>query len=457
MMRSVSGQFAALIFALQVGLVFSLLAYVQWSASEQIERDHTEFVTELRDNWIELYAEHGADGLAATIRIRTQAGGWANGVVLMASADGTPIAGNLNVWPQSVPPQSDWHAIDLQTHDVAQPLHIGLTTTRLPGGEWLLTGWKLDDHLRLSQTLQTEVLTSLLVALPIALLGALTMSWLLNRRLALINNTAQAVAGGDMSRRTVRDMSLDSFDRLAGNVNAMLDRSTELVSQMRLVTEGVSHDLRSPLTRVVSRLEQAEAVVKEPEAQAALASMRSEIDTLLNILATALQISRAEAGIGVEQFTTVQIHELLDALAELFEPAAEERGIAISVAVPDELSGFLHRQLMSQALANLIDNIFRHANGATMIALVARHTGGGIVIEITDDGHGMPEARREELRRRFLRTVSARSSDGSGIGLTLVAAIARLHGGRLELDEAMPGLRARILVPDRPRAAMSKS
>lgn len=446
---SVTTQLVALIFLLQLALTIVLLAYVQWSAGQQLRRDQQAYVAGLRDTLVEIYSEEGVTRLGSTIEARVGTGGWADGAVLLARADGTPIAGNLRAWPAVIAPETKWRAISLYREGETRPERIGLSATRLRGGERLLTGWVLDDDVRLVRSFEAAALAALLLAIPLALLTAVVLGRILSRRLAAVSDTTRAVAAGDLSRRAPSDGSGDAFDELARGVNAMLDRVEGLVSELRLVTDGLAHDLRSPLTRVRSRLEQATAKVSERDALAALGDAQAELGSLLTMLSTALQISRAEAGIGTDQLAPVLLSELLDDIADLYGPVAEDSGFALTVEAPAGLSARLHRELTGQAIANLIENALRYAAGGTRISLAARRTPDGVALTVADNGPGIPAARRDEARRRFVRLDPARSAAGSGLGLALVDAVARLHGGRLDLGDAGPGLSATLFFPDR--------
>lgn len=448
---SVTSQLVTMIFVLQLLLTIVLLGYVQWAADQQLRREQRAYVGELRDTLSEIYVQDGPAGLADAIEARVGTGGWANGAVLLTSSDGTPIAGNLRAWPGIMPVGVGWQELDLYRENGARPERIGLSTMRLAGGERLLTGWVLDDDVRLRRSVEGAMLAALLLAVPIALLSAIGLGQVMGRRLRAISGTTLAVAEGDLTRRVPRDGSGDAFDALAMQVNAMLDRVEALVSELRLVTDGLAHDLRSPLTRVQSRLEQASAAVSDGAALAAIGDAQAELGVLLRILSTALQISRAEAGIGTDQLTEVSVAEFLEEIAELYGPVAEDSGFALEVAAPPELRASLHRELTGQAVANLLENALRHARGGHMIRLAGERVAEGVALAVTDDGPGIPEGLRGEARRRFVRLDPARSETGSGLGLALVEAVARLHGGRLDLEDARPGLRAVLILPDRQR------
>lgn len=443
---SVTSRLVALLFLVQLALTLVLLVYVQWSAGQQLRRDQQAYVADLRQTLTGIHAREGAEGLGAAIEARVGTGGWADSVVLLTEPDGRPIAGNLRAWPAVIAPVTSWREIQLYRVGAARPERIGLAAVRLPDGKRLLTGWVLDDDLRLSRSFEEAMLAALLLAVPIAFLSALALGRLLSARLDAISGTTLAVAGGDLSRRVPRDGSGDAFDDLAMRVNAMLDRIEELLSELRLVTDGLAHDLRSPLTRVRSRLEQALGATRDPATIAAIGDAQNELAALLQMSSTALQISRLEAGIGQDQFIAVDAAELLEDIAELYGPVAEESGFKLVHQASPGLRVRLHRELVGQAIANLIENALHYATGGTRIAITADPAGSGVAITVSDDGPGIPVELRDQARRRFVRLDPARRETGSGLGLSLVEAVARMHGGRLELSDAAPGLRATIIL-----------
>jgi signal transduction histidine kinase len=220
-----------------------------------------------------------------------------------------------------------------------------------------------------------------------------------------------------------------------------------LVGELRLVTDGLAHDLRSPVTRLRSALERAAAEAHEPAVLAALERAGAEAESLMSMLTTALQISRAEAGIGRDRFEATDIGGLIDELVELYGPLAEEHGFELVAEAPKGLFRELHRELVGQALGNMIDNAIKYATGGNRILLFARPHRSGLSIGVCDNGPGIPVERHEDARRRFGRLDPARGTAGSGLGLALIEAVARLHGGHMQLLPAEPGLCVSIDLP----------
>jgi signal transduction histidine kinase len=252
-----------------------------------------------------------------------------------------------------------------------------------------------------------------------------------------------------MSRRVgLRRTGGDAFDRLGARVDGMLERIERLVSELRVVTDSVGHDLRSPLMRLRSRAEQAAAAADPAQRDTALTGVLAEADIMLRMLSTLLEISRAEAG-RTGTFQRVDLAEILEELGELYAPVVEDAGATLSVELPAEpLSARpVHRELLSQALANLIDNALKYAPGTQIRLSLARTPGGGIALSVADEGPGIAEADRAAALARFGRLDDARGQSGAGLGLALVDSVARLHNGRLSLGDNSPGLVAAIDLP----------
>ncbi|MFM7348974.1 MAG: ATP-binding protein [Erythrobacter sp.] len=272
---------------------------------------------------------------------------------------------------------------------------------------------------------------------------------LIENRARGIAEVAERVGRGDFGSRIAVTGSRDAFDRLAAALNEAFARIELLVSELRTVTDGLAHDLRSPITRLGHALDAARRSTDSPETLAALERAGRETEGLEHILGTALQIVRLEAGIGRDRFAPLDIGEVLHELAELFEPAAEEAGFAIVVEAPAHLFIDGHRHLIAQAIGNLIDNAMHYAQGGRRIAVSAARAGEGrVVVSVADDGPGIPAERRADALRRFGRLDPARHQPGSRLGLSLVAAAAALHGGSFELGDAEPGLVARLTLGD---------
>ena len=321
-------------------------------------------------------------------------------------------------------------------------------TLRPIGRLWLLTGRRLDlveaERRAIESALAVAVLLSLVLGIGAGLVLARYVGVRLNRIAAVI----EAAGEGDLSRRVpVAASRRDAFDRLANQLNLMLGKLERLMVELRLVTDSLAHDLRSPLTRLRTKTEQAVLIADPAAREAALGGLLAETDLVMRMLTMLIEISRSEA-VSRDRFILVEPAELVEEIAELYEPVAEEAGldfvVAIDAAAPAML---LHRELLSQAITNLIDNALKHAAGGGVVTLRLTMLPHAIAIQVEDRGIGIAEADRAQALKRFGRLDAARTTPGAGLGMALIEAVARLHNGRFELADNGPGLIARIVLP----------
>ena len=446
MLRSTIARFIVLIFLSQLALTSGVLYFVRQSSEATLLAEQKELVGGLRDDLVAGYREGGERQLIELIGARLQAVETEVPVILLIRGNGTILAGNLGGWPTVVPKPTTWKAIRLYRTGSDHPEPMGVISTPIGSGEFLLTGHVIDGSVRLKNLNREAMIGALLLAIPLALLLAVLLGRMINGRVRRIAATAEAVGAGDLSHRISFDGSGDSFDALGHGVNAMLDRIETLVGELRIVTDGLAHDLRSPITRLKSTLERAIINTHDPQALAALQKVSAESDTLLAMLSTALQISRAEAGIGRERFIETDVAAMLADLVELYGPVAEEQGMVLSCNTSGEPTVSLHRELIGQALGNLIENAIKYAQGGRKIALAATLTRDRVTLSVADDGPGIPEDRRSDALKKFSRLDPARTISGSGLGLSLVEAVARLHGGDIAIEDNAPGLKVVLTI-----------
>ena len=402
-----------------------------------------------RDDLIDDYRQLGLPGLIEAIDYRLKARDDRNFIVLLKAPDGKRLAGNLREWPATVADTAHWRQRSLTREGATAAEPMGVVTARLPGGYALLTGETLEAQRQLAEASETAFFYALAVGLLIAALMAALVAWILARRIDVFSRAANAFVGGKLDTRVERDETGDAFDRLALSINAMFGRIAGLVRELRMVTDSMAHDLRSPVSRMKARLEQALGRTKDAEAQAAIAGAIEEADSLHRLLDTALEISRAEAGIGRDQFTRFALRPMLDDMAEVYGPLAEDRGFAMVVDAPAQLDIFAHRELLVRALSNLVDNALKYAAGGSTIRIGA-HPMDGTTIDLTvgDDGPGLTSEQMAEAAQRFVRLDPARGGTGAGLGLSLVETIAHLHGGTMRLESHSPhGLLVRLALP----------
>jgi signal transduction histidine kinase len=276
-----------------------------------------------------------------------------------------------------------------------------------------------------------------------------------------MTGTTQTIMAGDLGGRLPIAGTGDEIDRLAGNLNAMLERIEALMRGLKEVSDNIAHDLKTPLTRLRNRAEEALRAAKgEDDYRAALEATIEESDGLIKTFNALLMIARAESGQGREDMDDVDAAEIARGVADLYEPVADDKGLGLTIDAPQPATVRGNRELISQALANLVDNAIKYAepgsaavNGAPApIEITARGEGDKILLSVADHGPGIPPDDRGRVVDRFVRLERSRSLPGSGLGLSLASAVAHLHGGELRLEDNKPGLRVVIALP---RAAPS--
>ncbi len=442
--RSTIGRFVGLAFLCQFLVTGGVLLFVQQASQRTVVAADRDAVHDLRDELLRVARERGAAGLRQDIERRLPTVRSERIVLLLTDAQGRIVAGNLGAWPTTITDNTPWRTIELYRIGGEQPEPIGVSTSRLPDGGRLLAGIVTSHSLQLTRIYEEALTIAFLMSLLLTLIIAILLGRVLTRQISAIADTANAVAVGAFHRRVATDGSGDAFDRLGLSINAMLERIDALVSQLRMMTDGLAHDLKSPVTRLLSVVEQASTQTRDDQALDALEKVHREAQTLQGMLSTALLISRTEAGFGSDRMRDTPIAELLEDLAEVYGPLIEDSGFTLHVAAPAGLAFPLHRELVSQAIANLIENALKYAEGGDRIALDAAMDGDALTISVSDNGPGIPADQHEAAMKRFGRLDPSRTKPGSGLGLSLVEAVARLHHGALLLGDAAPGLRATL-------------
>lgn len=450
--QSTAAKFIALYLAVNLVAALPIFAYIYQSTDRLVLKELRDIV---EDETKLVRAEYEVAGLPAAIRAidqRIDSGAAAHGAFLLADSTGQPLAGNLKSWPPTLQGSSPWSELLLYRKGHDRPERIGLTVTDLPSGHRLLVGWVMDDRRRLREALAMALAGAFLLAIPVALLGAGALLHFMNRRVRAIASVAARVAAGDLDNRIATSGGNDPFDQLAVALNAMLERLERLVGELRIVTDGLAHDLRSPLTRIRAAVDRALTAESSPGREQALEAVSAQVETMLRMLTATLEVSRAEAGIGRESFEAFDLAHLARDLCEMYHPLAEERGVRMSLRAPDNLPFHGNRELIGQALSNLIDNALKYGASGGSIDMVLERRDNRLRLSVADRGAGIKPEQREEALLKYRRLDAARATEGTGLGLALVAAVARLHNGEILLEDNAPGLRAVLALPDSPRA-----
>lgn len=448
MLRSATTRLVAAHLLLVAASTALVLGFLYWQIGGVIDAEQRAVVEAEIAGLVDAYDRGGAAALAAAVSQRLANPPDRDAVYLLATAKGERIVGNLKRWPPTVAPGAGWTTLELYRTDRTRATEISALALQMPRGELLMVGRDVEARAAFDKTLWR----ALLWALGAITLLAVGTGWLLSRlvsgRIGEIDGAARAIMAGALDRRVALRGTRDEFDRLAATLNAMLDRIERLVRDLRTVTDSLAHDLRSPLGRLVRHLEAAADEEAPPEArQGRIEQALREAEGVLATATALLDISRIDAGIGAEQFTEVELGRLAADVAELYEAAAEERGLRLAVATTPGLVVRGHDQLLALAVSNLVDNALKHAPAGSAIDIAARLEDGQPAVIVGDRGPGIPADDRTRALGRFVRLDPSRGTPGAGLGLALVAAVARMHGAEILLAENGPGLRAILRFP----------
>jgi signal transduction histidine kinase len=443
----------------------SLLGYFAWNTRRLITEQITSTVNAETGEISDIYGRRGLRGLVFTIENRALRPG-AN-LYLVTTPTGQAIAGNIGSLAAGVMGTSGWSETAyrrLDDQDTAD--HNALVrVTELTSGFRLLIGRDLEERRRLFGIVAKAAQWSILVVVVLGLGGGIFAARRVLRRIDAMTGTTQRIMAGDLTGRLPVGRSGDELDRLAENLNAMLERIEALMMGLKEVSDNIAHDLKTPLTRLRNRAEEALAKSgNEAEYRTALERTIEESDGLIRTFNALLMIARAESGQARDNMGDFDAADVANGIHELYEPLAEDDGMTLRVkTAPAPLHG--NRELISQALANLVENAIKYGKpvaaaqplGADAVAgggnkeilIEARSDGGQVLLSVTDHGPGIPEADRRHAVERFVRLEASRTQPGSGLGLSLASAVATLHGGDLTLSDARPGLRATLAIPAR--------
>jgi signal transduction histidine kinase len=363
--------------------------------------------------------------------------------------DGREVMGNLQTVPPTVIPLEEGYQNRLiRLRGQTTPREAALAIHHLPTGQWIISGRIAGEGLAIRQTIERSLLIALIVAVLLGLFCGLILAHYVGRRISDIATVANRISARDLSQRVPLSGAGDAFDQLGQQINAMLDRIGALMGELRLLTDSLAHDLRSPVSRLRAAAHAAAESPDPSEQEELLGSVIRQADSLMRILSAVLEISRSEALTGRKQFNWFDVGELAAELTEMYDPLAEEGGARLDYDRPARpVPLFGHRQLLAQALSNLLENAIRYGSAGGEIRVSVGPGERLIRVEVADRGPGIPAERRDEARRRFGRLDSSRSDEGAGLGLALAEAIAHLHEGRLMLEDNGPGLLTVLELP----------
>ncbi|MGI9452157.1 MAG: ATP-binding protein [Geminicoccaceae bacterium] len=428
----------------------ALLGYLYFATAGFMTQQTEETIQAEIEGLAEQYNNQGIQRLRQVIAQRSEAQPNRASIYLLIDPLGRRIAGNLDIWP----PEAKWGEEGWLTFAVAvRPDGVNVQNRRAvaqrfwltgPAGRYhLLVGREVEDRLQLQTKIKHALSWGVGLTLLLGLAGGLLMSRGLLRRVDAINRTTEQIMAGDLSQRiSLKAARGDEFDQLASNLNAMLDQIERLLEGMQRVTDNIAHDLRTPLNRMRSRIEVALLGDSQDETlRPVLEQTLADAETMIGTFNALLDIARAEAGSERAAFEQVTLSDLIRDMADFYRPLGEEKSQTISVASLSDVNVQANRHLLSQALANLLDNAIKYTPEGGDIELSLDD---GPMITIADSGPGIPIEDREHVLERFVRLDETRTTPGNGLGLSLVNAVAKLHGATLILGDNEPGLRVSL-------------
>ena len=441
LLRSVSFRLTLIYMLFFGGSAAILLGFLYLAAADTLSNQVDATIEADIKGLAEQYELLGTAGVASIISERTRRDQGGRTVYLLADPMRRPLVGNLSNWPSVDPDKRGWIEFELQDRGSpdGQTYLARARPFVLQGGLNLLVGREVRELVQTREMVINTVIWGVPITLVLALFGGFMISRSTTRRLETINATSRQIAEGALDERIPTRGTDDEFDRLAIQLNKMLDRNQSLMEGLRHITDNIAHDLRTPLTRLRGSLEGLnQNGLPAEDRLIGVEGAIEEADTLLSIFNALLRITQIEAGNRRENFANVDLAEVLTDVADLYEPVAQEKGLKLVLCCDATPPIEGDRDLLFQAVANLADNAIKYSPPNGTIELQSADS----TITVSDNGPGIPNEMREVVFRRFFRAEAARNTPGSGLGLSLVKAVAQLHGGSIRLKNNRPGLRA---------------
>ncbi len=434
------------IYALLLTLSATALAvFLWWATAGLLDRQTEAAINADAQGLSERWADGGLAALVVTIDERLAQNIDDDAIYLLVDPQNKRIAGNLAAWPPSVTEAGPWYGLPVTRAGLKSVANV--QRYDLPGGYRLLIGRDVQVRAQLRALLADALLWAIIVVLLMATIGALVVRSLFRRTLANVSATASAIAAGDFAQRVRLTGRGDEFDQVADVINDMLDRIGRLMDGVRQVSNAIAHDLRTPITRARTRLEDAALHAETPDdLRAAIERATVDLDGIVAVFQALLRIAEIEAGSRRSSFAKLDLVPLLAEVGDLYGAVAEDRGLVLRVETPDAVPAYGDKAMIQQAIANLVDNAMKFSPKDGTVRLSAS-VSAMVFVAVGDQGPGIALDERDKATDRFYRGESARSTPGSGLGLSLVLAVAHLHGGELRLEDNEPGLRAVLVLP----------
>ncbi len=445
-LRSSTFRLAILYVCLFGASVAGLFGYVYWSTTKYVKQRYDTMILSDRRALLATFARSGLDGLARELKDHADKSPLDGDIYLLADANYVPIAGNLKDWPAAARAGDGWIEFsppDWRPTAKHRPLLRAFVTT-LPDGGHLISGEDVNDMAAFSRTINRGIAFGVTLLCLLAAAAGISVTRRTVARIEAVNAASRAIMASGLGKRIPVRGTKDEWDQLAQNLNSMLERIEQLVRGIKEVSDNIAHDLRTPLMRMRGRLEVALRARREAEADEALIGRTvAELDEVLKTFSSLLRISAVEARERTVGFAAVDLAKLVAEVADLYDAAAEERGVRLRCSTIPATPVLGDRDLLFEALSNLIDNALKHGQGDIEVS-VEPDGAAGVRLRVRDHGPGIPSAERKHVLQRFYRLERSRSTPGNGLGLSLVQAVVQLHGAELALAQADPGLAIEI-------------
>lgn len=448
-LRSTTFRLALIFIAIFGAVVLVLFSYIYATTESYVMRASDRAIAADRGALQRIFETSGRSGLTAAIKefSSVQEG---DRYYLLVDAGFSPLAGNLKSWPLTAgqtPNPGDLKSQDANGAD--RRLRASVTT--LPDGSHMLIGRSIEDDAAYMRRVRWAFVAVLVLIAVLAAVASVTVTRRTVGRIETINATSKMIMEAGLDRRIPLRGTRDEWDKLAANLNSMLDRIETLMREMKEVTDNVAHDLRTPLTRIYGRLERACNRPRQAEEdQALIGDIMGDLDDVLRMFSSLMRISQIETRNRLAAFRLVNLAEIAREVTELFDAAAEDRQARLCVVAEPKVLIVGDRDLLFDALANLVDNAIKHGREAGKVTVAVSENEDTATVIVADDGPGIPPEEFAKVFKRFYRLERSRCTRGNGLGLSLVAAIARLHGARVDLADNSPGACLRLSFPKRP-------
>jgi signal transduction histidine kinase len=428
-------------------IVSAIFSYVYLSTSSYVRSRSDRAIMSEYLSLRGAYERSGRDGLIALIQQRIADKGFADNVYILVDPSLAVLGGNLKAWPSTVAAAQGWtefRAPEPLPNATNRPLLRAKLET-FPSGDRLLAGRDISDLDSFTDQIKTAVILGVALIFVIAGVTSILVTRRTVGRIESINATSRAIMLSGLDKRIPLRGSNDEWDRVAENLNLMLDRIETLMGEVKQVSDNVAHDLRTPLTRMRARLEKAYHGQRSGETdQSLIGDTIADLDAVLRIFSSLTRIAQIETQARKGAFRTVNLAEIASEVVELYDAAAEPDGTRLTVVGDREVLVTGDRDLIFDAIANLVDNAIKHGRAGGQVVVASENMDGRPVISIADDGPGIPADEYEHVFKRFYRLEHGRYTPGNGLGLSLVAAVARLHGARIEMLDNSPGLKFKL-------------